>query len=110
MAIIQCSECASEISDNAFDCPLCGAKLKKPKRSVFGQIIKWTFILFNGLMIWWMFASFVLISDGVGGAASDAEMAGNAIGGAIGIWMIMTTWVLGDIILGMFVLFTRPKK
>ncbi|WP_156453336.1 hypothetical protein [Polycladidibacter hongkongensis] len=41
---------------------------------------------------------------------SDAESAGLAIGGTIGSGMLLTFWVLGDIILGLFVLFTRGKK
>ena len=35
---------------------------------------------------------------------------GAAIGGTIGTGMLMGVWIFGDIILGMFVLFTRPKE
>ena len=38
-----------------------------------------------------------------------ASQAGAAIGTALGAGMIITVWVVGDFILGLFVLFTRPK-
>ena len=56
-------------------------------------------------MILWAVAGGGTVSDGV-----DAEAAGVAIGGALGMGMIFMLWVIGDIILGIFVLFTRPKS
>ena len=41
---------------------------------------------------------------------SEAEKAGTAIGAGIGMAMIFGIWVFGDIILGLFVLITRPKS
>jgi hypothetical protein len=43
-------------------------------------------------------------------AANEAEEAGQAVGAAIGTSMLLGIWVVGDIILGLFVLFTRPKQ
>lgn len=40
----------------------------------------------------------------------SAEEAGAAIGTVLGTGVIMMVWVMGDIIIGMFVLFTRRKK
>lgn len=40
---------------------------------------------------------------------SDAERAGAAIGATLGTGMLMALWGFGDIILGLLVLFTRPK-
>jgi DNA invertase Pin-like site-specific DNA recombinase len=40
---------------------------------------------------------------------SSAEQVGAAIGAGIGISMLLMLWVIGDIILGLPVLFTRPK-
>ncbi|EHU01692.1 hypothetical protein CKS_0132 [Pantoea stewartii subsp. stewartii DC283] len=45
----------------------------------------------------------------VNNAASDAERAGAAIGAGLGVMAIGGIWVIGDIILGILVLFTRPK-
>jgi hypothetical protein len=79
------------------------------KRSVLGHVVKWVFILFNVLMLTWLIF-------GIGGATegyeqmSEAEQAGTAIGAGIGVMMILTIWVLGDIILGIGVLLTRGRK
>lgn len=108
MAIVNCLECNSEVSDKAIKCPKCGVVLNKPKRTILGKIVKYVFILFNIFMLWWMIA-------GVGDAAektsslSGAEQAGAAIGTGIGAIMIAVIWLLGAVVLGLFVLLTRPK-
>lgn len=109
MALIACKECGNEVSDKATKCPACGVQLRKPKRGFFGAIFKWLFILFNILMIIWVVAAVQGTSEVVSTAASDAEQAGAAIGATLGFGMIMSFWVMGDIILGLLVLFTKPK-
>lgn len=79
-------------------------------RTIFGKFVKWTFIAFNILMIFWVFAGFNVASETMQDTVNDAEKAGAAIGSTIGMGMIVILWALGDIILGMFVLFTRRKK
>lgn len=110
MALVKCKECQAEISSEAFDCPKCGAKLKKPSRTLLGKIVKYTFILFNVFMAWWLIAGVGGASEQVSEASSEAAKAGAAIGTGLGAFMVMTIWVFGDIILGLFMLFTRPKK
>lgn len=109
MALTNCTECKAEVSDQAAKCPKCGFVLRKAVRSFFGKVCKWSFIIFNVLMLIW-------IITGVGGAANHASQiqgesarAGAAIGTGIGIMLILALWVMGDIILGLLVLFTRPK-
>jgi hypothetical protein len=109
MAMINCPECNEEVSDSALKCPKCGYQINKPKRGVFGKIIKWSFILFNILMLWWIIGGVGATTEGIE-AMNEAEQAGVAIGTGLGVMMIMTVWVIGDIILGLFVLFTRPKS
>jgi hypothetical protein len=79
-------------------------------RTVFGKLVKWLFVGFNILMIIWLIAGFGGASTSIQNTVDDAERAGAAIGATIGIGMIIVLWALGDIILGMFVLFTRRKK
>lgn len=110
MALVNCPECSKEISDSAFKCPSCGHQVRKPKRSFLGKIVKWIFILFNIFMIYCIFAGAGGSSDVINNAASDAERAGAAIGTGLGMMMLGTIWVIGDIIIGMFVFFTRPKS
>lgn len=79
-------------------------------RTIFGKFVKWTFVAFNILMIFWLIAGFNVASETMQDTVNDAEKAGAAIGSTIGMGMIVILWALGDIILGMFVLFTRRKK
>lgn len=109
MATIPCPSCGKDVSDRAFDCPSCGHPLRKPKRGLFGKLFKWTFILFNILMVVWLFGgtnAAIKTQEGLQGA----ELAGAQIGTGIGVTMILGLWVIGDIILGLLVLFTRPSK
>jgi hypothetical protein len=110
MALVNCKECYSEVSDKAFDCPKCGAKLRKPTRSVFGKIIKYTFIGFNLLMIWWFVAGMGVGAETVNAASSEAEQAGAAIGTGLGAMMIIFIWAMGAVVLGLLTMFTRPSK
>ncbi|MCQ1772886.1 hypothetical protein NOI24_16370 [Neorhizobium galegae] len=108
MAIINCPECKNSVSDTALKCPACGVQLRKPKRGFFGKLFKWSFIGFNILMAIWAVAGFNAATKDYS-ALSGAEQAGAAIGTGIGMAMVLVLWVLGAIMLGMFVLFTRPK-
>ncbi len=85
-------------------------RIEKRQRGFFGQIFKWLFIIFNALMLIWLVAYWAELGEMSSSIQSDAESAGLAIGGTIGSGMLLTFWVLGDIILGLFVLFTRGKK
>ena len=109
MSLIACSECAKEVSDVAYKCPNCGARLKKVKRGFFGKLFKWSFIFFNILMGGWLIAGMSAAAEGLGGMSS-AEQAGIAVGAGIGAVLIIGLWIFGDIILGLVVLFTRPKS
>lgn len=109
MALINCPECSTEVSDSALKCPKCGVQLRKLKRGFFGNLIKWSFIGFNILMAVWLIGGMGAATEGME-ALSGAEKAGAAIGTGIGAAMIMGIWVFGDIILGLFMLFTRPKQ
>lgn len=108
MALISCPECNNNVSDAAFKCPSCGTQLRKPKRGFLGKLFKWSFIGFNALMLLWAVAGFNAATKDMG-TLTGAEQTGAAIGTGIGMAMVLTVWVLGSIILGMFVLFTRPK-
>lgn len=85
-------------------------RTEKTVRGPFGKVVKWAFIIFNILMIVWMLGTCASVGDVVNQAGSDAEQAGAAIGGTIGVMLILAIWAFGDLILGMFVLFTRGKR
>ncbi|WP_443091349.1 hypothetical protein ACTUM7_01320 [Basfia succiniciproducens] len=110
MALINCPECSNQVSDKALKCPSCGTQLRKPKRSFMGKVFKCLFIFFNVLMLIWLVGGVGGNADLINNASNEAERAGAAIGTGLGATMILGLWVIGDIILGLFVLFTRPKS
>jgi hypothetical protein len=108
MPLINCPECKNEISDSALKCPKCGVQLRKPTRSFFGKIIKWTFIGFNILMIFWFVGGMNAATEHAENLTGAAQ-AGAAIGTGLGAAMILGIWGFGDFVLGLFLLLTRPK-
>ena len=110
MALVSCKECNAEISDKALDCPKCGAKLRKPKRSFFGKLVKYSFIAFNILMLLWFIFGVGSAAEPIETAGGEAEQAGAAIGTGLGAMMIIFIWVAGDVVLGLMTLLTRAKK
>ena len=85
-------------------------RIERRKRGVFGWIFLILFWGFNAVMAVSFFGGLSGNSAQYATLASDAERAGYAIGTAIGAGMILTIWVMGAIILGLFVLLTRGSK
>ena len=110
MALIPCPACENQVSEQATKCPSCGHTLRVPKRGLFGKLFKWLFILFNILMAIWVFSYWGDVGDMMNNGMNDAQKAGASIGATMGTGMLFMFWVMGDIILGLFVLFTRPKR
>lgn len=79
-------------------------------RTAFGKIVKWVFIIFNLLMLIWLVSSCAAVGDISSNASNDAERAGAALGAGLGVTFLLFVWGVGDVILGLFVLFTRRKK
>ncbi|GGI72814.1 hypothetical protein GCM10007978_08280 [Shewanella hanedai] len=110
MALVSCPECEVQVSDSALKCTGCGFQILKLERGFFGKLFKWVFILFNVLMTYLLFSYFGSVGEVVSTSDSEAAQTGAAIGATIGTSMIMGFWVFGDIILGLLVLFTKPKS
>ncbi|MFY0480424.1 hypothetical protein [Achromobacter marplatensis] len=109
MALIACRECKTAVSDQALKCPSCGFQLRKPKRSFIGKLFKLLFIAFNILMAFWLVTGMGAAGEQISSATSEAGRAGATIGTGIGAFMVLTLWVIGDVILGALVFFTRPR-
>jgi predicted RNA-binding Zn-ribbon protein involved in translation (DUF1610 family) len=107
--LITCPACRRQVSSEAWKCPNCGHTITKPQRSMLGQVFKWAFIVFNALMAIWLIAGMISASKVVEGTRSEAARAGATVGTALGAGLICFLWVSGAVILGLFVLFTRPK-
>lgn len=85
-------------------------RTEKRKRGFFGWIFLLLFWGFNALMAFGFFAGLSNNAQQAALMTSEAEQAGYAIGTALGVGMLLTIWVLGAILLGIFVLLTRGKK
>ena len=64
----------------------------------------------NLLMVAWIISYFVQIGEVITTTADEYEQAGAAIGGTLGTGFILIFWVIGNIILGIPTLLTRPSK
>ena len=82
----------------------------KGKRGVFGWLFLLLFIAFNLLMIVAVVVGLGGSAEVVGSAASGAEKAGATIGAGLGLGFLLTIWVIGDILLGIPVMLTRPSR
>ncbi len=110
MALIKCPECSIEVSSTAFKCTHCGFQIRKPKRGFFGGLFKWSFFLLNMVLAFWLFSYFGFVGEYFSDTQNNAEEAGAVIGATLGTSMLLGFWVFGDIILGLLVMFTRPRS
>lgn len=78
-------------------------------RTAFGKVCKWLFIIFNVLMLIWLIGAVGAVGE-MDAPKNSAEEAGAAIGATLGFGMLLFIWAVGDMILGLFVLFTKRKK
>ena len=78
-------------------------------RTFMGKLFKWLFIIFNLLMLVWLVGACMSMAD-MPAASSDAESTGRGIGMVLGFGFLFLLWMIGDVILGLFVLFTRRRK
>jgi hypothetical protein len=84
-------------------------------RTVMGKIFKYVFIAFNVLMLFLLVKGCAVASEGITNAGLDSEYpdaaaAGATIGAGLAMGSLLFMWLVGDVILGLFVLFTRRKK
>ena len=83
------------------------------ERSIFGKIAKYAFISFNVIMT----IALVFLFSSIGDVdvfseetyKTEKELANFMMIGTFA-YLLFFVWILGDIILGIWVLCTRPKK
>ena len=85
-------------------------RTEKNVRGPFGQFAKWSFIIFNIVMLCAMLAFCAHVGNVANHATSDAETAGVGIGGALGSGFLVMIWLLGAVVLGLITLLTKGKK
>lgn len=84
-------------------------------RTVVGKIFKYSFVVFNVLMLIFFLKGCAVATEGISNAGTgseyaDAATAGATIGAGLAMGTLLFLWLVGDVVLGLFVLFTRRKK
>ena len=82
----------------------------KRQRGIFGTIVWWLFLAWNGLMALWVFWAIKMTTDQVQVTSDAAAQAGTAIGGTIATGALLGLWLVGSLILGLVVALTRGKS
>lgn len=83
---------------------------EKRTRGFVGWIVVIVFWAFQLLMGSWLVEALSLTAQQFTKATNSYEQAGATIGTGIGVMFILIIWVLGSLILGMMLLFTRGRK
>ena len=81
----------------------------KPNRSLVGSVFKWWFIIFNILMIVWIFSIGSETGDAIDESESELDEDVNAAAGGIAMTLICGVWFVGAIIFGMLAMVTKPS-
>ena len=83
-------------------------RTEKYQRGPVGHVVKWLFIAFNVFMFLWLVSAIGAVSQLM--PESDGARLGAAIGAAMGFSVLLSVWLMGDLILGLFVILTRGDK
>ncbi len=79
------------------------------KRGFFGHVFRVIHWIFQITMVFSMGSYLVFVFDEMSKNKAAAETAGTAIGGFLGIWLIIAVWLVGTIIFGGLSFATRGK-
>ncbi|GGC44824.1 hypothetical protein GCM10011504_24040 [Siccirubricoccus deserti] len=81
----------------------------RERRSRFGRIVKWAFLLFHLAMLLGILGTCALVGTYVTGPDPEVAM-GAGLFGAQTLALLWTLWPLGTVVLGVLVLMTRGRK
>ena len=85
-------------------------QIERRRRGFFGWIVAILFWGWQILMALWLFAGFNSATTVYSGVHSDAARAGATIGVGLGVGFVLVVWVLGTVILGFMMMFTRGRR
>ncbi|MDG1904695.1 MAG: hypothetical protein P8I38_03630 [Arenicella sp.] len=75
MALINCAECHSVVTDTAKKCPMCGVQIRKLTRGFLWGLFKWLFAALTVLMMFWLFSHWEGVGEAVAHFGSDLAIA-----------------------------------
>lgn len=106
------------ISSDSIACPACHGPLRRKQKDMARPVFVWAFIAFNALMIAWLI--FYLVTGKTGllsprilsASLRGGDAAGTPVGGNFGLGYLITLWIWGTVVLGLFALptFANMKK
>ena len=79
------------------------------ERGFFGKLVAVIFWGWQAVMVLWA-VSYLFDVSRLYGTGSEAERTGVAIGGTLGLSVILWVWVIGAVIFGLMMFFTRGQK
>lgn len=103
-----CPACSYSVARDVLNCPSCEHRLRKPRRAITG--------MFTAVLFWWYAScSYVIfamatnetIYEAATSAPSAAAQADAFTGLGIGFGLMLTLWLIGTVITGLFMLMTR---
>lgn len=105
-----CKACNSKIDNQVMNCQNCGIRYNVAGRNVFGKLILYSFIVYNFLMLILFILKFDEFTTMINSLFGKTHPDGSKIAIGLGEIMILFTCVMGNIVLGMMALLTRPEK
>lgn len=85
--------------------------VEKRRRGFFGRLFLVVFWLWQGIMLLWLVGYLREVAPMVTDkSANEWERAGSSIGVTFGVTFLAFWWVVGSIILGLMVFFSRGQK
>lgn len=110
MVTENCKICYSKIGSQALNCPNCGIRHREASRSAFGNIIWYGFIGYNFLMLILFVLEFDEFTQMINSIVGKTHPDGTVITIGLGEIMMLFICIMGDLVLGMMTLLTRPER
>ncbi len=85
-------------------------QIERRRRGFFGWIVAILFWGWQLLMAWALFMGLANLGQHNATLHTSSERTAATIGGGIGLTMVLFLWVLGTVILGFMMMFTRGRR
>ncbi len=96
MELVSCQRCKALVNKAVLNkCQSCGHPLKGPKRAIMKKIIKLKLIIFNLIMVYWLFTGGVMF------ITHHAYRIGLPLIAGVAMFTLGIIWVIGLLLLGL---------
>ena len=117
LVFVECPNCHARVSTRAIFCPECHGRLRQPPRDLAAPVFRWSFVIFNIVMVCW--TAFYAVTGRTSlrdsAIAADpgpdpAAATGTPVPGEMGLGFLVMLWALGFLVLGVCAAFTHFKR